>query len=696
MSKESRIRINKTYLILLALSLLFILAGTLYLNARWLEYRSNAEHQAILQASSIAATLNGERLVDLFEQEPFPDTREFDRFRLRMLRAAAMNPQFIALALYAVRPEGVSILIDTLQGENSFALHYQGDESMFSQALETNSTLLSPSFKDEGPGYRLILTPLTDLESREVFGGLAFVITTEELYSSAVVDTVRQFFILLISWLFMLCASFLFVLYQRSLAMRSELEGANQQLMETDSQMQLLVDQMPQALALHEILCNEQGNCIDYRFLKVNPMFTNLTGLTESQLLGKTVLEVLPHTESFWIDEYAEVALSGKVKNIEHYSMHFDKWFLVRVYSPKKGQFITIFEDITQQRARQKEVEFLNYHDPYTRMFNRNAFTLHFSEYDGRHMYPLAILLFDINGLKVVNDTYGHEIGDLLIWQLAESINEACTDGSWISARLGGDEFGILVPYAKRAAIELLLDQIQTNYRSKNIGNQGCSISSGYAMKEEQGIGFEAVLKRAEDDLFEHKLAEHATSRQQTIDVLLESLFSKCPREKAHSSRVSEISKLIAKELGLSQDSVEMIGVAGIMHDIGKIAIDDSVLNKPDKLDEYEWAQMRRHPEIGFHLLSSVTRYSDFAKEVLAHHERWDGNGYPRRLKQEQIPLGSRIIAVADSYDAMTYKRPYRDPMTHQQACEELRRCSASQFDPKVVEAFLACSELLS
>jgi HD-GYP domain-containing protein (c-di-GMP phosphodiesterase class II) len=168
----------------------------------------------------------------------------------------------------------------------------------------------------------------------------------------------------------------------------------------------------------------------------------------------------------------------------------------------------------------------------------------------------------------------------------------------------------------------------------------------------------------AEDDLSEHKLFENTTTREQIIDVLLASLFSKCPREKEHSSRVSHISVRIAKQMGLSPETVETIRLAGVMHDIDKVAIDDGVL-------------------------SSVSRYSSFAKDVLANHEKWDGTGYPRGLKGDLIPLTARIIAVADAFDAMLCERPYHKPMTLEEAKQELLRCSSTQFDPEIVSAFL-------
>ena len=695
MISKQWMRKKALYLSIILVTLCFLLAGGVYANARWVEYRDQAEHHALLHASSIAAALNGEQLASFFTGSKIPSTMDLAKFKTRMLEVIKANAMFHYIGLYTISDDDLFPLVDSSSMLTVLDIPQQLLQDEADRVFASQKPLLSPVFQSNQRSYTLVLAPMHDLQTQAIYGVLVIALDAQQLYDSPLLNTFRQIMIIFISWLCLLISVLMYRLYKKSQAMRKDLEANNQQLLQTDAEMQLLVDQMPQALAVHELLCDEQGNGIDYRFLKVNPMFTKFTGFSEEQLIGRRVLEVLPKTESYWIETYARVALTGKPEVLEHYSLQFDRWFLVHAYSPKRGQFITIFEDVTEQRARQKELEFLSFHDAYTRMYNRNAFLFHFSEYDKRKMHPLAIVLLDINGLKDINDTYGFDVGDRMIQQLGTCIQKHCVSDTWIAARIDGDMFGILIPHAGKDEIDTLVASIQNNCKQWNKGGIPISVSFGCAIKDDEGLGFEAVLRKAEDDLFEHKIAEHASSRQQTIEILLQSLFSKCPRERAHSSRVSIICTYIARELHLTHEQIESIKVAGIMHDIGKIAIDDSILNKPDKLDDQQWAQMKRHPEVGYHLLSSVTRYADFAKDILAHHERWDGKGYPRGLKQEQIPLNSRIIAVADAYDAMTYKRPYREPMSHQQACEEIKRCSATQFDPKIVEAFLSCAATL-
>jgi len=679
--------------LLVSLSSLFLILAGWFLHERYHEFRRNAERNAMLNAASIAASLQGQNLGHLLQGQGYVDENELARLRDRLMRSVAINPLFRYAAVYIEEQGSVLIIVDSEPQDSEFHRNapysYDDADPMFLAVLQNGVPILTEGFDQGGETWKFILIPFVESQGNRAFGALAVAVSEKTLYSDSTVNTWRLLWILLLSWVFFQVAFFLYRSYQHVLLNRSELQKANTQLLDIKEDLSLLVSQMPQALALHEIICNDKGLPVDYRFLKINPKFTEVTGLREEVVLGKRVLQVLPDTESYWIEQYGKVALSGQALTIEQYSVHFDRWFEVHVYSPKRRQFITIFEDITNRREREREIEYLNFHDRYTGFFNRKAFELYFSEYDTRRMYPLTIVLFDINNLKAVNDTLGHEIGDLLIWQLSDCIKEASYDASWIAARLDGDDFGLLLPFANKQLTEQVAEHILVSYERKNVGNQYGSVSWGSATKHEHGIGFEGVLRLAEDDLFEHKLAENASSRQQTIDVLLQALFSKSPREKEHSNRVSRISAGIARKMGLPSDQVEMIRVAGIMHDIGKVAIDDTILNKPGKLDDQQWKEMKRHSEIGFHLLSSVSRYSIFAKDVLAHHEKWDGSGYPRGLKGEQIPLAARIIAVADAFDAMLCERPYRKPVSVEEAKEELLRCCDSHFDAQVVHAFL-------
>jgi len=176
--------------------------------------------------------------------------------------------------------------------------------------------------------------------------------------------------------------------------------------------------------------------------------------------------------------------------------------------------------------------------------------------------------------------------------------------------------------------------------------------------------------------------------RNRTLEVIMKALFEKNLRERQHSIRVSQLCEAIGNALALSDVDIHELRTAGLMHDIGKIIIEDQILEKPGSLNELEWREIRRHSETGYRIMSSVNELSPLAKYVLAHHERWDGKGYPHGLKGEEIPLAARIIAIADAYDAMTSARPYRSALSREAAIEELKRNAGTQFDPDIVKVF--------
>jgi putative nucleotidyltransferase with HDIG domain len=169
----------------------------------------------------------------------------------------------------------------------------------------------------------------------------------------------------------------------------------------------------------------------------------------------------------------------------------------------------------------------------------------------------------------------------------------------------------------------------------------------------------------------------------------MKTLFEKSNREMLHSKSVSGISEAIATKMNYDKDEIGQIRIAGLVHDIGKIGIDEKILNKNGKPDNEEWKEIKKHPEMGWRILSSTNEFFELASIVIAHHEKWDGSGYPNGLKGEEIPLKARIITVADAYDAMTSERSYRKPLGEDAAIEELKKCSGTQFDPKIVDVFL-------
>jgi len=343
-----------------------------------------------------------------------------------------------------------------------------------------------------------------------------------------------------------------------------------------------------------------------------------------------------------------------------------------------------VFRDFSEQRREEKKIEFLSYHDQLTGLFNRRFYEEELNRLDTKRNLPIAIVMGDVNGLKLVNDSFGHVAGDELLKKVAAVMQSACRADD-ILARLGGDEFVIILPNTDAKGTEQLVQRIKDRLSQEKVGAIDLSVSFGYEIKNHENDNMQDVFKSAEDHLYRHKLYESMSMRHQTINLILNALFEKNPREMMHSKRVGEIAELMATKLRLSEETIHNLKTAGMMHDIGKIGIDESILNKPGRLTQTEWEEIKRHPEIGYRILNTVSEFSEIATCVLEHHERWDGMGYPRGLKGDQISLEARIVGFADAYDAMTTSRTYRGALNEKEALNEIHSCSGTQFDPDIV-----------
>ena len=354
---------------------------------------------------------------------------------------------------------------------------------------------------------------------------------------------------------------------------------------------------------------------------------------------------------------------------------------------------LVTFMDITNRKKAENELLYLSYHDHLTGLYNRRYFEQELKNFDTPENLPLSIIMFDVNGLKLVNDSFGHDLGDVLLKKSAEAIKKACREDD-IAARIGGDEFVVLLP--KTAASEALQisNYIKELASNEKVANMELSISYGYDTKKTDNQSIIEIIANAENHMYRHKLYERSSIRSKITDLIMNTLFEKSGREAAHSNRVSIICQSISSKLNMGKDAVNKMKIAGLIHDIGKIGVDERILNKLGSLTAEERGHIERHPEIGWRLLSSTDEFSELAKYVLSHHENWDGTGYPNGLKGETIPLEARIISVADTYDAMTSERSYRKKMSRDEAVKELIRCSGTQFDPMVVDVFI--NEVLS
>jgi len=349
---------------------------------------------------------------------------------------------------------------------------------------------------------------------------------------------------------------------------------------------------------------------------------------------------------------------------------------------------LTMFgQDITEKRRKEDEILHISYHDFLTNLYNRRYLSETVETLKGSDL-PLTFIIADINGLKLTNDAFGHYFGDELIILISKTFQKYFRKYD-IICRSGGDEFIIAMKNSSKHEALMIIEKIKNTIGATVFHGISVSVSFGVATMTELGKDVE-TMKLAEVEMYRNKLFESTSDRSETIKAILSTLYIKNPREESHSRRVSEICTLMGEYLKMSMDDIKQLKVMGNLHDIGKIAIDESVLNKTGKLTPEEWVLIRRHPEIGYRILAASTDYAEMAEDILCHHERWDGFGYPKGIKGEEIPLRSRIIALADAFDAMTEERTYRAPLSQKEAIEEIRRNAGTQFDPHLAMEFIA------
>lgn len=368
-------------------------------------------------------------------------------------------------------------------------------------------------------------------------------------------------------------------------------------------------------------------------------------------------------------------------------------WMWVRGEAVKdaNGTIISLWgaaQDITERKKTELKLLHLSYHDHLTDLYNRRYFEKKLLEMDVEQNLPLSVIMCDVNGLKLVNDSFGHAYGDELLKCAASTIKTACQQEGVI-ARIGGDEFVAVLPRTTEEKTIQIANCIKELASTIKVANIDLSISYGYEIKTKDSQSIVEVVSNAENHMYRRKLYERSSIRSKTIDLIMNTLFEKSNREAMHSNRVSLICQALASNMHFSKDAVNQMKIAGLIHDIGKIGVDENILNKPGRLTIEERRNIERHPEIGWKILSSANEFSELAQFVLDHHEHWDGTGYPNGLKAEAIPIEARIISVADAYDAMTSERSYKKGMSQDEAIIELKRCSGTQFDPKIVDVFV-------
>lgn len=438
------------------------------------------------------------------------------------------------------------------------------------------------------------------------------------------------------------------------------------------------------------------------RVTLINSVAEELTGWRAEDALGKDINEVLVLTNEITgkkgRNPIEEVLCECKTVELENHTLIVSKNGEQRAIedsaSPIRGVegdiqgVVMVFRDVTDKKIKQDEIVYLSYHDSLTTLYNRRYVEEKIRQMEELESYPLSIILGDINGLKMVNDILGHCEGDRFLIEASETLLKSCRKSD-IVARWGGDEFIILLPKTDEAGTEQICENINKRCAELTKNNINLSISLGYAIRKNDNEEIVKTINTAEEVMYTQKMLNSRSYRNSILESFRKTLFEKSHETEEHAHRLMLLSKKMGEAMNLPQTSLQELELLGVLHDIGKIGVPDSILNKPGKLDEDEWVIMKRHAEIGSRITQSVPEFVRISDYILSHHERWDGNGYPRGLKGEEIPVLSRILCIVDAYDAMTSERAYRMPLTQQDAIRELMDNAGKQFDPDLVELFI-------
>ena len=346
-------------------------------------------------------------------------------------------------------------------------------------------------------------------------------------------------------------------------------------------------------------------------------------------------------------------------------------------------------QDITIQKLHEDELRYISLHDRLTGIENRTAYEDFIRGVLSEKNLPLSLISGDVNGLKLINDSFGHSEGDKLLKRISSIMRSCLRTGDRIF-RTGGDEFMIFLPNTDIQAAELTAERMREHCRkAKTSYKLPLSISFGIHSVETRGSSIASMLKEAEDRMYQNKLLESKSARNSVIASLQETLAEKTFETEAHSKRLQCYSVLISNALRLSSSERDQLMLLSALHDIGKIAVAESILLKAGALSNAEWLEIKKHPETGYRIAQATPELAPVALAILAHHERWDGKGYPQGLAKDTIPLLARIITIVDAFDVMINGRPYKTPMGTENALLEIENCAGSQFDPDLSRIFV-------
>ncbi len=466
-------------------------------------------------------------------------------------------------------------------------------------------------------------------------------------------------------------------------------QAAQQEIVRQKEYFAQLFENSPESIAIMDT---------NDRVIQINQQFTKMFGYTSEEAVGRFINDlVVPEELSEEGKAVSNSVLGNQIVELETLRKCKDGRLIdvfilgypIIVMGKPMGGYV-IYRDISDRKEGERRLTHASTHDLLTGTFNRRYFEQEMQRLDTSDYPAAGIIISDIDGLKLVNDTLGHAVGDDLLLQAARILQENIPAHA-VLCRIGGDEFAILIPVTDETSLQQNVDRVKAGIAADNLLGREyvLSISLGFAVRSATS-GMDDAYREADSRMYREKLHRSASTRSALVKTLTEALHARDFITEGHADRLQELVEKLARAVGIPERRIGDLRLLAQFHDIGKVGIPDSILFKNDRLTESEKKVMRRHSEIGYRIAVASPDFHHIADWILKHHEWWNGGGYPLGLKGGEIPVECRILLIADAFDAMTQDRPYRQAMPVGEALKEIGACKGQMFDPALADKFIA------
>lgn len=665
--------------------------GAAYVYHTWIIVNREASEQAVNISRTAKTSLQNHAILRLQAQPGDVNKPQYQHIKSSLIELVKVSNDIQNAYLYTRQANKLYFLVDS---ELSNASNYSPPGQAYTEAdpnylrpFTSGKIVVTGVVSDRWGKWISILIPVKDPETGQVFAVFRTDYDAAKWYGDIIFHTMQASMIVVALFLLLLVFQRLLLRNEALLEERQKLKLVSQEIEKSEEKFAKAFHSGAVAMAITEI-----ENNVAMSILDINAAFLDVLGFSREEVIGQNVIDL-----NIFVDDQQRTAMIrqmrdvGRVADFETLVKGKDGILHTGIFT---ADYIEIgstkcclisMTDISKRKENEERIRYLSFHDSLTGSYNRAFFEEELRRLDTERNMPISIIMADLNGLKLINDTFGHQTGDELL-KITSQILLKLTRQEDIVARIGGDEFVILLPRTTEKQAQEMIGRIMDECKVTEFNGIKVSISLGVACKENPSLDINKIITLSDERMYSNKLLEGKSNRNHLISSLLSILNEKTYETKEHCYRLAALGRQLGQKLGLNDEQLERLKVLAVMHDIGKIAVPEQILAKPGKLSNDEYNEISRHPENGYRIVNMTPEFGHIAEEILSHHERWDGKGYPHGLKGEEIPVIARLLAVVDALDVMTNDQVYRKAMSPEAAKAELISNAGTQFDPVIVK----------